>query len=237
MKATTLVLAGVFAMGIMACSDEEPGATGTVTMKAATSTATSGSANGRLLSAVELSDFKINMKEIEFELDDDKIEEITYKDVKLKGPFEIDLLSNTGSLSEVLGIAEVPNGQYEEIEFKIGKGSVAGSSMYGKSIYAAGTIDGVPFVFWHDVDEDFEVDYADSNNDMMIDGRDLSVQINFNLGLVFNSSMGIDLSSARDTDGDGVIEIDPKGEDDNKTLAHDIKELIKDLADLTEDKE
>lgn len=237
MKSTALLLAGVIGLGLMGCSEDEPGAAGTVAVKAAATTASTGSSNGRILAAVQLSDFKINMKEIEFELDDDKIEEVTHKDLKLKGPFELDLLNTTTSLSEVLGIAEIPNGRYEEIEFKIGKGNVAGSTLYGKSIYAAGTIDGTPFVFWHDVDEDFEVDYEDFNNDLIIDGQDLSVQINFNLGLVFNSVGGIDLTSAKDTDGDGVIEIDPKGEDDNKALAHDIKELIKDLADLTENKD
>ncbi len=238
MKPTTLLLASVISMGMMGCgSDDAPSATGTVTMRASTSTATTGVSNGRLATTVQLSDFKINMKEIEFEIDDDKAEEITFKDLKLKGPFEVDLLNNTTSLSEILGIAEVPNGRYEEIEFKIGKGSTVGSAMYGKSIYAAGTINGTPFVFWHDVDEEFEVDYTDSNNDLVVDGSDLSMQINFNLGLVFNSSMGIDLSTATDTDGDGVIEIDPKGEDDNKALANSIKDLIKDLADLTEDKD
>jgi hypothetical protein len=176
------------------------------------------------------------MKEIEFEIDDDKIEKTTFKDLKLKGPYEVDLLNNTSSLTEVLGISEVPNGRYEEIEFKIGKGTAAGNSMYGKSVYAAGTINGTPFVFWHDVDEDFEVDYEDINSDLVINGQDLTVQINFNLGLVFNSAVGVDLSSAVDTDGDGVIEIDPKGEDDNKALANTIKDVIKDLADLSEHK-
>lgn len=236
MKTTSLLLAGVIALGTMACSEEAPSAMGTVTMKAATTTGTSASSpGGRYVTNVQLTDFKINMKDIEFEIDDDKVEKITFKDLKLKGPFEIDLLDNSSSLNKVLGISEVPNGRYEEIEFKIGKGAVAGSSMYGKSIYAAGTIDGQSFVFWHDVDEDFEVDYSDANNDLAINGQDITVQINFNLGLVFNSELGVDLSTAVDTNGDGIIEIEPKGErDDNKALAHTIKEKIKDLADLTE---
>lgn len=238
MKATTVFLAGALALGAMACGESEPSPTGTVTLKAAATTSgATASTNGRYLAAVQLTDFKINMKEFEFEIDDDKAEKTTYKDLKLKGPFEIDLLNETTPLTEVLGISELPNGRYEDIEFKIGKGSVAGSSMYGKSVYAAGTIDGKDFVFWHDVDEDFEVDYADTNNDLVIDGQDLTLQINFNLGLVFNSTVGIDLSSAKDTDGDGVIEIDPKGEDDNKALANSIKEVIKDLADLSEKKD
>ena len=239
MKATTLLLAGVFALGTMACSEEEPSAIGTVTMKAATTTGTTGSSTGgRYMASVQLTDFKINMKDIEFEIDDDKIEKVTFKDLKLKGPFEIDLLDNGSSLAKVLGTSEVPNGRYEEIEFKIGKGTVAGSSMYGKSIFATGTIDGQSFVFWHDVDEDFEVDYSDANSDLVINGQDMTVLINFNLGLVFNSDFGVDLSTAEDTNGDGVIEIDPKGErDNNKALAHSIKERIKDLADLTENRD
>lgn len=235
MKTNSIFIAAALSLTAMACSENEPSPNATITLKAGSTIATPASTvNGRQLSAVQLSDFMINMKEIEFEIDDDKAEEVTFKDLKLKGPFEIDLLNNSTSLTEVLGVSEVPNGRYEEIEFKIGKGAVSGSSMYGKSIYAAGTIDGTPFVFWHDVDEDFEVDFADTNDDLIVDGQDLSLQINFNLGLVFNSLVGADLSSAKDTDGDGIIEIDPKGEDDNKELAHDIKELIKDLADLSE---
>lgn len=235
MKTTTLLLAGIFALGMTACSKDEPSATGTVTLKAASTTGTlDASAGARYATAVQLTDFKINMKDIEFEVDDDKIEKITFKDLKLKGPFEIDLLDNSSSLSKVLGISEVPNGRYEDIEFKIGKGTIASSSMYGKSIYAAGTMNGKNFIFWHDLDEDFQVDYADANNDLQINGQDLSVQINFNLGLAFNSNL-IDLSSAVDSNGDGIIEIEPKGErDNNKAMANDLKQLIKDLADLTE---
>lgn len=233
-----MLLAGALALGAMACSETEPSPTGTVTLKAATTIGTTGaSSGGRYLAAVQLTDFKINMKEIEFEIDDDKAEKTTFKDLKFKGPFELDLLNETTPLAEIIGVSELPNGHYEDVEFKIGKGSVAGSSMYGKSVYAAGTIDGKDFIFWHDVDEDFEVDYADTNNDLLIDGQDLTLQINFNLGLVFNSAVGVDLSSAEDTDGDGIIEIDPKGEDDNKALANSIKEVIKDLADLGEKKD
>lgn len=238
MKTNSIFIAAALALTTMACSENEPSPNATITLKAgSTIGATASTVNGRQLSAVQLSDFRINMKEIEFEIDDDKAEEVTFKDLKLKGPFELNLLNNSTSLTEVLGVSEVPNGRYEEIEFKIGKGAVSGSSMYGKSIYAAGTIDGTPFVFWHDVDEDFEVDFTDTNDDLIVDGQDLSLQINFNLGLVFNSPVGADLSSAKDTDGDGIIEIDPKGEDGNKELAHDIKELIKDLADLSEKKD
>lgn len=239
MKTTTMLLAGALAFCAVACSENEPSPNATVTLKAAASTSgtTGSSPGGRYMASVQLTDFKINMKEFEFEIDDDKVEKTTFKDLKLKGPFEIDLLNETTPLAEVLGITELPNGRYEDIEFKIGKSAVSGSSMYGKSVYAAGTIDGKSFVFWHDVDEDFEVDFADTNSDMVINGEDLTLQINFNLGLVFNSTVGIDLSSAKDTDGDGIIEIDPKGEDDNKALANSIKELIKDLADLSEKKD
>lgn len=235
MKTTTLLLASVFTLGTFACSQEEaPSATGTVTLQAASSTATTTSAGGRYASNVVLTDFKINMKDIEFEIDDDKIEKTTFKDLKLKGPFEVDLLNETSSLADVLGISEVPNGRYEDIEFKIGKGTITSSPMYGKSIYAEGTFDGKKFIFWHDLDEDFNVDYSDVNNDLEINGQDLTVQINFNLGLAFNSST-VDLSTAVDTNGDGTYEIEPKGErDNNKELANNLKQLIKDLADLTE---
>lgn len=234
MKTTSLFLVGTVAAFLMSCSNDEVSPTGSVSIKATASTATA--ANGRYASTVQLTDFKINMKEIEFEIDDDKAEEITFKDLKLKGPFEIDLLNNSTSLTETLGISELPNGRYEEIEFKIGKGTVTGNSMYGKSIYAAGTINGKNFAFWHDLDEDFEVDYADANNDLTVNGEDMSVQINFNLGMAFNNQL-VDLSTAVDTNGDGLIEIEPKGErDNNKELANDLKQLIKDLADLTEHK-
>ena len=237
MKTTNLIIATAMALGVMSCSDDEPKATSTVSMRASANTSTTTTVGGRYATAVELSEFKINLREIEFEIDDDNIEKTTYKDLKLKGPFEIDLMdANGAALSALIANAEVPNGRYEEVECKIHKGSDPNAFLYNKSVYASGTINGTPFIFWHDTDEEFEIDFSDMSKDIALSGQDLTVTIQFNLGMLFNSSSGIDLSLAEDTNGDGIIEIDPVGErDNNKSLAHDIKQRLEDLTDLMDD--
>ena len=87
--------------------------------------------------------------------------------------------------------------------------------MYGKSVQATGTINGTPFVFWHNTDEEFEIDFEDAAQNLSLNGQPISVIINFNLGLLFDSVNGIDLSGAQDGNGNGIIEIDPLNTDGN----------------------
>jgi hypothetical protein len=248
MKAKSLFMAGALALGLAACGDdaEKPNSNVSIIAKASVGSITSSNSGGRMLSGVVLDEFKINIREIELEYEEIETEdeaeeeayENIYEDVKLKGPFEVNLLSESGAaLNQLLTSTNIPNGNFEEIEFKLHKNKNTGSPMYGKSVFASGFINGTPFIFWHNTDEEFEIDFEDVNRNIELRGKSLDVIINFNLGLIFDSVNGVDISGATDGNGDGIIEISPDDEDGNQELADYLKDAIEEATDLIDDKD
>lgn len=209
------------------------------------------SANGAAINEdVVLTSFKINIREIEFEFaedyyddndnddDDDNDgyddDDNSYDDdgfygdddeFELAGPFELDLLNQNSVVTTV----SIPNGIYEEVEFKLDRNVDSASEMYNKSIEIKGTIGGTPFVFWHNVEEDFEIDYEDDNQNLVVNNGAYELVFNFDLNQVLSQ---VDISNATDGDGDGVIEIGPNDTDGNQSLANAIKNKIKDSCEL-----
>lgn len=181
---------------------------------------------------ISLSSFLVNFEEIELEFaDEDKFNNPygSDDDIELKGPFEFDLLS--GKSFHLVNI-EIPNGIYEEIEFEFDKSKNPDSELYGKSMLLKGEIDGVPFVFWHDFEEEIEIDFEDSDQNLIIDNNEVDILINFDLNSVLAM---VDISMATDNDGDGIITISPYDQDGNNDLAEALKEAIKVQIDLMED--
>jgi hypothetical protein len=123
----------------------------------------------------------------------------------------------------------IPNGTYEEVEFKLHKSTNSASSMFNKSIEITGTINGTPFIFWHTIDEDFEIDYEDNNQNLVISNNSYDLVFNFDLNQMLSL---VDLSGAVDGDGDGLIEIGPNDTDGNQALANQIANSIEDSCDL-----
>ena len=198
---------------------------------------------------LEITEFLVNVREFELELDDDDFEfddddsledddlwdDDGYLDsddeIELEGPFELDLLD--GQITFIN--AEVPNGRFEELEFEFDASTDPQSELFGKSILIQGTFQGTPFEFWHDFEEELEVDFDDPSLDITISGNTENLVIDFDLSLLFNSTLGIDLTQAQDGNEDGLIEISPTDEDGNNALAQQIKEQIKDVIDLLDD--
>lgn len=201
---------------------------------------TSRTTNGN--STIDITDFLLNIKEFELELDvedDDDENELwdddgyfDYEDeIELTGPFELDLMSNQFSIVSV----ELPNGVYEEIEFKFDKSIDANSELFNKSILIKGTIDGTPFEFWHDFEDEVEIDFDNPEYDLTINNNGTDLTINFDLSNVFNSITGVDLSQATDGNTNGIIEINPNDTDGNNAIAEQLKDKIKDFIDLSDD--
>jgi len=150
-------------------------------------------------------------------------------EVNLVGPFELDLSNDAVTVVDV----DIPLGTYEEVEFEMNRSSNSASPLYQKSILVTGTIDGTNFEFYHTFDEDFEVDYEDAGQNLVIDNtNNASIVFNFDLNAVFNS---VDLSNAADGNNNGIIEINPVDNDGNQALANQLKNAIVLYAELQDD--
>ncbi len=235
-KFSLALFLSIILMTVTSCSKEDP--TGNVVLKAKainTNPASKFMANTKSsVNTISISSFKINISEIEFEVedDDDQFEDL-YSDLELKGPFELDL--SNGNIYVEIASAEIPNNVYSEIEFELEKSTNTNSELFGKSIQIKGTLNGKPFVFWHDIDEEFEVDYPNAATNINVDENKLNIVISFNLTSIFGSTSVIDFSTAQDRNGNGIIEINPRNDDGNANIADQIKNLIKENSELDND--
>ncbi|WP_340077507.1 hypothetical protein [Leptobacterium sp. I13] len=221
----------------ISCSSSNDSNDGNVSINAKASI-NSSNIGSRNPDNVILTDFLINIREIEFEIDDDlddnNIEDLIGEDkVELQGPFELDLLS--GSTSINIANVDLPNNTYDEIEFDFHKSQNTSSELFDKSILIRGTINDVPFVFWHDTEEEFEVDFSNDTVDIVVDGGTTNITINFDLDIIFGAASSVDFSSATDGNNNGVIEINPNDDDGNRALADFIKNLLEESSDLLDD--
>lgn len=182
-----------------------------------------------LESTVQITDFRLSIRDVYFKLDDDS--EADASDIHFSGPYEIDLLDSSDALTQTIGSIEVEDGTYKTIRFKLHKTRDvdAASPLYDRSVFVAGTIDGVPFEFWHDTSENFDIE---NSSGFVVSGNTIDVVVNFSIDAFLNSVHTIDFSTAQDNDNDGLIEINPDDDDDNGTIADQFKENIKMAADL-----
>ncbi|MFV8368080.1 hypothetical protein [Flavobacterium sp. LB2R40] len=226
----------LLALIISSCTNDST-SEGNVTLKAtAVSTTGKTSLTARTAaSTVVLTDFRINIGKIKFETD---VEDAMYgmdpkyDDIKLDGPFLLDLLDPNLTLSPFITSVNVPNARYEEIEFKFEKSTLVGE-MNGKTYLIKGTINGKPFIIWSDKDAELELDFDDHNKDFTINSNDISLNIKIHLDALMNklttlANQGLLL----DTDGDGVIEISTGSDDSHNDIGDFIKDLLEQETDL-----
>lgn len=241
MKVIKKISTAIFVLGIasafVACSDDDSSPTIDGQGKLELSTiATYNPTAGRGLDAtvVELSSFLINFEEIELEFADGSSNDPYYNgedEIELEGPFEVELL--TPSPTTFVDIS-LPNGVFEEIEFEFDKSPDPNSEIFGKSMQMKGTINDVPFIFWHDFEDEIELEFEDGNP-IVIDNNEVDLLINFDLDDVLDPARYVDLGQAVDGNGDGIIEISPQDDDGNNQLADDLKQAIKAQIELIED--
>ncbi len=194
---------------------------------------------------IVIENFQMNISKFELEVDqeddnyqDDQNEHwdddgfYDYEDeIELMGPFELDLMSGQVSFLNVT----VPMGNYDELEFKFDVSTDPLSDLFGKSVLIQGTIDGTPFIYWHNFDDEVEVDFEDPQFDISISQISEGIVIDFDLGLILDSVNGVDLSLANDGNQDGTIEISPDDPDGNNQLAEAIRHKIKEYINLLDD--
>lgn len=243
----------LFSTVLVSCSDDDSVTTSPNqgNMKIAVKATFNPDGEARMAETTTVSSFIVNFKEIELEMEDmDDIDDNdddfnnglevgdgfygSDDDIELEGPWEIDLVSEN---PVELATLELPNGIYEEIEFEFDKSKNPESDLYGKSMKMTGEIGGAPFVFWHDFDEEVEIDFEDSAQNFIINNDENMLVINFDLTGIIGSNELVDLTTAVDGNGDGVITISPEDEDGNQQLAEQMKEAIKSQIELLEEDE
>lgn len=217
---------------VSSCSDNQTDSTsGNVTLKASavsTTGKTSLTARSTAASTVVITDFKINIGSIKLETDEEDAmhtEDPLHEDVKLTGPFLLDLLDADKTLSQIITSVSIPNAKYEEIKFKFQPSTLAGE-MNGKSFMIKGTVDGKNFVVWSGKEVELEMDFNDPAKDFTVNSNDISLNIKIQIDAIMAKITALaGQGLLTDTDGDGVIEI-TTGTDDGH---HDLGELIRDL--------
>ena len=180
---------------------------------------------------VIFTDFRISIRDVVFKNDDDDNSSLDTDEVQFRGPFQIDLLNNSDALSQTIANAFVPDGRYKELRFKFHKDEdlPATDDLFDRSIYIEGTIDGIPFVFWHDTSENLDVGRSTG---VLVQGGRVDFTVQFDISQFLTSLNQIDLGQATDNNDDGLIEIFPNDNDGNQNIAADLKENIKMAADL-----
>lgn len=232
MKRLTFKVLFLLSILIFSCSKDNSDGGINLTVSAVHSSALKSLTNQRTAAAeVIFTDFKISIRDVVFKNDDDINSSLDTDEVQFRGPFQIDLLNNSDALSQTIGTAFVPDGRYKQMRFKFHKDEdlPATDDLFDKSIYIEGTIDGVPFVFWHDTSENLDVGLSTG---VVVQGNVVKFSVQFNISQFLNSLNQIDLGQATDNNNDGLIEIYPNDSDGNQDIADDLKENIKMAADL-----
>jgi len=212
------------------CSDNSSTG-GNVSIKAsAISTTGKTSSTARTAaSTVVITDFKVNIGNIKLETDMEDAMHSTdpsFEDVKLMGPFLLDLLDPNKPLSQLITTVDVPNAKYEEIKFKFTKSLVAGD-LEGKTFLIKGTINDKPFVIWSAENIELEMDFMDPSKDFTVSDNNIALNIKIQLDAIMAklntlANQGLLL----DTDGDGVIEITTGTDDGHYSIGHQFKDLL-----------
>ncbi|WP_428224993.1 hypothetical protein [Flavobacterium sp.] len=226
----------VLATSFIACNkdnDDQLMATTDSAIKITAKATYTGNKTAKLASTLSLSSIKVNLKEIKFHYEGkDSIETHHSGDddhdgffdgddnFKLKGPFEVELLN--GPVDFIA--TDIPKEVYSDIRFKLDKSKNSASELFNKSIQIKGKIIDKPFVFWHFAEDDFRIDFANAADNVIIGDNLVTITFDFNLDEALSK---IDLSKAKDGNGDGIIEISPLDPDGNQSIAHQFKDLIK----------
>lgn len=225
-----LILALLVIM-ISSCTDNSSTSkNGNVTLKASTASNSGLTfSSARMASTIVITDFKINIGNIKFETDEDDDrynEEPSHEDVKLTGPFLLDLLDANKTLSQTIASLAIPNAKYEEIKVKFETGIEVGD-MFGKSILIRGTINGKEFVFWSDKDVELELDFNEPSKDFTVNSNDISLNIKIQLDALMTKFASLASQNLLlDTDGDGIIEISTNNDDGHHDIGESIRELL-----------
>ena len=230
MKNLKIVFAVIFALVVTSCSND--GSNGSIQLKLKGINPSPKVISQKVSNAaVVFTDFRISIRDVVFKNDDDIDSSLDTDEIQFRGPYQLDLLNGTDALTETIGDAFVPDGLYKELRFKFHKDESLPTTdkLFDRSIYIEGTIDGKPFIFWHDTSENLDLGRSTG---VRVQNGSVNFTVQFNISQFLNSLHQIDLSQATDNNNDGMIEINPNDTDGNQSIAKELKENIKATADV-----
>lgn len=218
------------AIAMSSCADStSTGSNVSIKATAVSSTGKTSSTSRIAASTVVITDFKVNIGNIKFEADSEDMmhdKDPMHEDVKLVGPFLLDLLDPNKPLSQFITSVDIPNAKYEEIKFTFTKSLVDGD-MNGKTFLIKGTVNDKPFVIWSAEHIELGVDFMDKTKDFAVNSNNVALNIKIQLdALMAKINYFANQGLLLDTDGDGVIEITTGTDDGHSNLGHQIKELL-----------
>ena len=198
---------------------------------ATTTTAKSNLLTGKINENVIFTSFRISIRDVVFKNDDDPNSDLATDEVQFKGPYQLDLINGGDLRTQTIGDAVVPDGRYKEVRFKFHKDEdlPQTDSLFDRSIYIEGTINDIPFIFWHDTSENLDVARTTG---VQVSGGVINFTLNFQMDQFLSALKEIDLNLAADGNENGIIEIYPNDTDGNQEIAKDLKDNIKATADL-----
>ena len=188
------------------------------------------------INGIAIETFTINIGEIEFEFDDDNNNNgLTYSEITLKGPFELDLVKDgQGQVVTLINGLNLPETGYDEIEFEFDKNENPISEMYKKTLLIKGTINGTPFIFFTEEEFDMEIEFEEPVD--LSEVESAIIMVSFDVQALFDPAQGgIDITNAQDGNGNGIIEIYEDDPDGNKKLAEKIEDHLEDIIEAFED--
>src|SRR5260221_14021229 len=162
MKLLRMLMAGsILASMVAGCSKStDPSVSTHVSLKMSAGSANGETAMGARVATsgmrvdatdtVILADVKVNVQNVKFDFDRD--DEHFKKDsafdedndVRMKGPFIVDLMKDSAFVSQVVMAIDIPNAKYEKVRFKLAPSEASGD-MEEKSILIKGKIGTKPF--------------------------------------------------------------------------------------------
>ena len=230
MKSLKKVIILITILAIISCSTENDDGSILLEVKAV-NTASKANALKVVNANVVFTDFRISIRDVVFKNDDDPNSNLDTDEIQFRGPYQIDLLDNSNAITQTIGEAFVPDGLYKELRFKFHKDEdlLATDNLYDRSIYIEGTLDGKPFVFWHDTSENLDLGRSTG---VRVQNGVVNFTVQFDISQFLSSLHQIDLSQATDANENGIIEIFPNDQDGNQEIAKDLKDNIKATADL-----
>jgi hypothetical protein len=144
-------------------------------------------------------------------------------------PVKLRLLNNQLPQVEFLGSTSLRNAEYDRVSLRLVRGTELSEDnvLYHRTLYIDGSVNGSHLQIFTDVEEIMTVHLLGGPYTI---NSDEDLFLNFDLNSLLAN---IDLTQARDQNGDGVIEIEPTNKDGNREIYYQIINNLENSVSVT----